>query len=367
MSLEGKGYYIWQLPYCDGGDPEAIAARAKAAALTHVMIKIADGSSWPYNFDFERNVDLVPPVAEALRGEGIQVWGWHYVRGYDPINEARLAVQRMTELSLDGYIIDAEAEYKDVRKRAAATTFMKELRAGLLSVPVALSTYRYPRVHPEFPYSEFLEGCDLSMPQVYFEKAHNPEQQLERCVEQYMDLKPARPVMPTAPTYARGDWRPTPDEITRFFQKAKDMGLQGANAWSWDYATRRGYLDLWQAVADFPWSTQEPVADMPEQLIQRLNERDPVYVSGLYAQNAAHVTGERTVVGRDAIRAWYRTLLTEQLPNAEFTLVGKSGTGGTRHFMWQAHSDRGDVIDGNDTLGLIDGRIQYHYTYFTIR
>jgi hypothetical protein len=366
MGLYGKGFYIWKIPFCNGGDPATIARRAKEAKLSHVMIKIADGASWPYNFDFNRNVDLVPPVATALKEYGIQVWGWHYVRGYNPINEANLAIQRMRELDLDGYVIDAEIEYKKKGRDRAATTFMREIRAGLPRIPIALSTYRFPRTHPEFPYNEFLERCDYSMPQVYFEQSHNPVQQLERTVEQYMSLKHARPVIPTAPAYARGDWRPTIAEITDFFAKAKEMGLPGANAWSWDFASRDKFLDLWNAVADFDWDSGPPVADMPERLIGRMNQQDPVFISSLYAENAAHVTGERTVVGRQAVQDWYQILLKDVLPGGSFEVVGKTGSGRSRHFMWRATSEGGEVFDGNDTLSLIEDRIQYHYTYFSV-
>ncbi len=366
MTLVGKGFFIWQIQRCEGGIPGAIAARAKSAGLSHVLIKIADGSEWAYNYDQERNVDLVPPVASALREEGIQVWGWHYIWGKNPIGEARLAIRRIRELDVDGYVIDAEKEFKEKGMRSAAKRFMRELRSALPRLPVALSTYRYPRLHKEVPYAEFLEGCDYAMPQVYFEKAHNPEQQLERTLDQYMDLRPARPVIPTAPTYATSDWEPTKDELRRFFRRAKDLGLTAANAWSWDFASRPQFRDLWDAVAEFDWPAKPPVADVPERLIRRLNKGDAASISKLYVDNAAHVTGARTVLGRPAIRDWYQTVLTEILPNANFTLTGKSGTGDSRHFTWTASSDRGSVLDGNDTLGLRDGSIQYHYTYFTV-
>ena len=366
MGLYGKGFYIWKIPYCEGGDPARIGLRAHEAKLSHVMIKIADGSSWPYNFDFNRNYDMVPAVAAALREYGIQVWGWHYVRGDNPKNEASLAIQRMNELKLDGYIIDAEGEYKKKGRDVAAKIFMKEIRAGMPRTPIALSTYRYPRTHREFPYNEFLAKCDYSMPQVYFEQAHNPREQLDRTVEQYMALKYARPIIPTAPAYARGKWRPTTEEITAFFEKAKELGLPGANAWSWDYSTRPEFQYLWDAVADFDWDSDPPVADMPERLLGRMNQNDPVFVSDLYTERAAHVTGERTVVGKDAVLTWYQRFFQDILPNGTFEIVGKSGRGHSRHFMWKARSVNGDVFDGNDTLSLIDDRIQYHYTYFTV-
>jgi hypothetical protein len=366
MTLYGKGYYIWQIPKCDGGIPSAITAAAVEAGLSHVLIKIADGPHLVYNYDEETETDLVPPVLTELRNAGIQVWGWHYVKGDDPIGEAHLGISRTLELKTDGYVIDAESEYKETGKEKAAELYMRQLREGLYDLPIALSTYRYPRLHSALPFAQFLERCDYAMPQVYFEKAHNPEEQLDRCLEQYMSLVPARPVIPTAPTYAVGDWRPTPDEIQRFLQHSRELGLTAANAWSWDFARRPKYMDLWDAVADFDWPPVAPVADIPERLIDSMNEYKPGRVAALYARDAAHVTGTRTIVGRPAIRAWYQTLLRQLLPRGKFVLTGKSGTGNTRHFTWKAYSGYGDVHNGSDTLGLLDGMIQYHYSYFTL-
>jgi hypothetical protein len=365
--LMGKGYYLWQLPRCDDGDPARIAARARAANLSHILIKIADGAYWDYNYDKERDLDLVPPVMAAVKAEGIQVWGWHYVRGDQPLAEAQRAIKRISELGVDGYVIDAEQEYRDRAKATAAGRFMDELRSQYPDLPMALSTYRYPKSHPALPYDAFLAGCDYVMPQVYFETAHNPEEQLQRSVEQYMDLANARPVIPTAPTYKRGDWRPTPEEIQRLLGKAKDSGLPAANAWSWDTATHPAYLDLFQAVATFDWPSKPPVADMPERLVGRLNQHDPTHVANLYTERAAHVTGDRTVVGRPPVEAWYRQLFEQLLPDSTFEVTGKIVDGATRHFTWSARGPKGSVDNGNDTLNVRDGRIRYHYTFFTIR
>jgi len=370
VTLRGKGLFIWQLWKCDGGDPEVIAAKAKAAGLSHVLIKIADGDYWSYNLDPNTKVDLIPPVLQALKEEGIETWGWQYVRGRNPIGEANLAIHRTKALGLDGFVIDAEGEYQSNSKKTAATRYMNELRAALPELPIALSTYRFPKLHRTLPFSEFLAGCDFSMPQVYYEQRHNPETQLEICVEQYLALNPARPVIPTAPIYGRGDWRPSAEETTRFFAKAKEMGLSAANAWSWDVGTRPAYNDLWRAVSDFDWPAEAPappVADMPERLIGRINQRDRDLVAELYAENAAHVTGKQTIFSRQAIAEWYGKLMHETLPGGKFEITGKVGSGSTRHYTWTAQSSRGQVIDGNDTLGLREGKIQFHFSYFTVR
>jgi hypothetical protein len=117
MTLYGKGYFLWKIPQVMKGDPAAIASKAVDAGLSHVLIKIADGADWVYNYNDDDEVDLVPPVRDALLEAGLSVWGWHYVRGDDPVGEANLAIERMKELGLEGYVIDAEGEYKKAGKK----------------------------------------------------------------------------------------------------------------------------------------------------------------------------------------------------------------------------------------------------------
>ena len=101
MTLQGKGFFIWQIRHCEGGDAKAIALLAAEAGLSHVVIKVADGPA-AYNVDMKTGIDLVPSVVEALRGYGIGVWGWHYIYGRDPIAEADIAIRRIKQFDLDG-------------------------------------------------------------------------------------------------------------------------------------------------------------------------------------------------------------------------------------------------------------------------
>ena len=97
-----------------------------------------------------------------------------------------------------------------------------------------------------------------------------------------------------------------------------------------------------------------------------MNQHEPAYVAELYQDNAAHVTGARTVLGRGSIVQWYNVLFSDLLPNAHFELTGRTSNGNSRRFTWTASSEKGMVLNGNDTLGILNGEIQYHYTYFTI-
>ena len=78
---------------------------------------------------------------------------------------------------------------------------MDALRSSLPELPMALSSYRFPGYHPQLPWREFLEHYDYNMPQVYWMKAHNPADQLERSVNELTAKKPSLPVIPTGAAF----------------------------------------------------------------------------------------------------------------------------------------------------------------------
>jgi len=253
--LTGKGWFIWQVSRCEHGSPAAIADKAAAAGLSHVLIKVAD-RTYAYGLNWHGQ-DQVGPVAQALHAKGIQVWGWHYVYGQKPADEARAAVQRVHQLGLDGYVIDAEGEYTAPGMAASAHTFMVNLKSGLpAGLPVALSSYRYPSVHRDLPWAAFLEHCDLSMPQVYWQGSHNAAAQLTRSVTELSDARlvgTPRPVVPTGSAYGVGDWIATADDLQKFLATAQKLKLTAANCYSWDAATIPDNHDLWDTVATYNW------------------------------------------------------------------------------------------------------------------
>jgi hypothetical protein len=363
MTLQAKGYFIWRIPVCEYGDVQAIANLAQQANYTHILIKVADGT-YSYNID-PNGVDLVPPLVQALHARGILVWGWHYLYGDYPATEADKAIQRINQLGLDGYSLDVEGEYKEPGKDEAARIFMTRMRNALPNFPIALCSYRFPTYHPAVPWVEFLEKCNYNMPQVYWEQAHNPGAQLIRCVQEFQAINPFRPIIPVGAAYMRGDWATTPNDVIEFMQTAISLNLSAANFWEWGH-TRRYLPDVWNTIRDFPWSTTPTPPDITQQYIDALNTHNPDAVVGLYNASAVHVNAARTVQGSSSLRTWFDTLFNQLLPNATFNLASHSGNGSTRYFTWTASSTTGNVFNGSDTLGLYNGLIAYHYTYFTI-
>jgi len=250
---KGKGWFIWNVSACENGDPAAIAAVARAAGISHVLIKIADGLiPW--------NGNLVAPVARALRAIGVQVFGWHYVYSFSPIGEAAIAVNRMQELQLDGLVYNAEHQFRDnPNNRAAANTLLARTRDRLPGIPIGLSSYRYPRYHPKFPWREFLFGVDFNMPQVYWIHATNAGAQLRASYDEFRAMAPRLPFIPTGAAFKEHGWTSTPAQILDFLRTAQDIGLDAVNFWEWGH-TRRNLPLNWEAVAQLPWAP----AQLPE-------------------------------------------------------------------------------------------------------
>ena len=243
----GNGYFIWLLERCENGDFARAAKRAKESGLEWVSIKIADGN-YPNNISKSNSgqKDLVGPAVDAFRTAGISVWGWHYVYGYDPVGEAAIAEQRVKQFALDGYMIDAEAEYKN--KPTQAKLFMKNLRSRLPGVPLGICSYRFPYYHMEFPWSAFA-SCDFNMPQVYWAGSKVPGYQLRTSYSQFKSLGYSMPFFPLGAAYTEFGWKPTVAEIAEFRSTVKDLRLPGYGWWEWYEATVR-CPEFWDATTD---------------------------------------------------------------------------------------------------------------------
>jgi len=362
--LTGKGMFIWKIQLCHNGNISEIVRRAVRSNYSHVLIKIANGI-YSYNYDWEKKIDLVPPLVSALKNEGIQAWGWHYLFGDQPWEEAAKAISRIQELGVDGYVIDAEGHYKG--KYNSANTFMNQLTGSIKDIPIGLSSYRYPSYHPTLPWNEFLKKCDLNMPQVYWMFSHNPGAQLKQSIADFMNLQYTPPIFPTGAAFTEYGWTPTLSEVREFMQKARELNLPGFNFWEWGNMHTYLPAEFYRTIRDFEWdSGPAPPKDIAELYIAALNSHDANQVQSLYREDAVHITSERTVQGEDAIKSWFTSLFTEILPDCNFNLAGFSGTGNTRQVSWTANSSAGDVQNGSDTLGLIDGKIAYHFSEFSL-
>jgi hypothetical protein len=384
MTLQGKGFFTWILSNCEGGDPASVVAAAQAAGLSHVFVKIADGVK-AFGVDAS-GFDFTAPVVQALRAAGIAVWGWHYVYGNDPSAEANIAIQCAQSLGLDGYVVNAEDEYKQPGKDAAARQFMSAVR-GALTVPIALSSYRFPNYHAALPWSVFLERCDYHMPQVFWEQAHNAGGQLRESKRQCDALPNAKPYIATGPTYGVTGWEPTPTEISEFLSTTRALGIPAVNFFDWHYC--RKYLpEVWTTIAEFDWvvptqvtsavattttsseatsssatTSSETTPSAPSdvfstQFLAALNSHKAGQVAALYRTTAVRVWADDIMHGPISIQAAYATFFSGLPDGTTFTLSTVKVDDDLRFLIWKA-----GMLTGQTTLILKNGKITWDYTF----
>ena len=158
--LPGKGFYLWVLSRCEGGNATKILDRSDGAGGGHLLIKCADGA-FEYN---ERS--LIASVVLEAKDRGTPTGGWHYVYDFDP-STAEVARAQIKRFGLKAWVIDGEKELKlpfhanapDVRN------YIADCRAAGAE-KIYLTSYRYPSVHRDFPWASFLGegGVDAMMP-----------------------------------------------------------------------------------------------------------------------------------------------------------------------------------------------------------
>ena len=113
--------WIWQLPKSEGGDVNAIAARARAAGISTVFVKSSDGpdDAW---------AQFNPTLVQALHAYGLHVCAWQFVYGADPLGEAAQGASAVAA-GADCLVIDAESRYEG--RYAQAQQYVAALRAAV--------------------------------------------------------------------------------------------------------------------------------------------------------------------------------------------------------------------------------------------
>ena len=254
----GIGLYVWNVEDM----PDNWEAEFQDMDITWIAVKIADGvnsSNLRRLPDGSKVDDILMPFVQSARQVGMQVLGWQYAYGFNPEDEAEKAARRMGKFALDGFIIDAEHQYKG--KHAQAKQYSKMLRQLMPDIPIGLSTYRFPELHPTLPYEKFLDICKFNAPQVYW-NAGKAGVELAESHRQYAKIKSLPFIAAGRSYYGEGFPKPTPAETTEFLTVARGLNCPAALFWSADRLWHRTQPlpEICKAIADYKWvGTGEPI------------------------------------------------------------------------------------------------------------
>lgn len=308
--FRGNGMWIWELGRSDGGDPVAIAARARAAGISTVFVKSSDGAA-------SRWAQFSPETVAALKAQGLRVCAWQFVYGNDPLGEASLGADAIAD-GADCLVVDAEGAYAG--KYAQAAQYMTALRATAgPAYPIGFTSFPYVDYHARIPYSVFLGpgAANANLPQVYWKDIGGTVDAVSGRTLAHNRIYGV-PIAPIGQTYGNVP----PADVARFRELWAAYGSAGLSWWSWQATTEPG----WAALA-LPLTTPAlPPADPGWPALARGNKGDQV----LWLQQhlaSADPAVLRTSTFDDATDVALRTFQAAR---------GLAVTGTTDALTWQA-------------------------------
>jgi hypothetical protein len=254
--FDGTGLWVFNMGACSGSaKPETYQGRENMVTTLQLSganwaaPKVANGIL-PYNRTGQDTYNgpdkTLPEFYDEMSARGFPRIGWQYLYGNSPIQEANVAIAQIKKYKLQGFLLDPETEYESLSKAVAANLYMTHLRAECPGVQIGLASWRFPSLHPNMPWVQFLDQMDASrgdvhMPQCYWEgdtSATGPGAQLARAVKELTLLKNL-PVYPIGSAYMNRQknlqmWIPTAAQMETFAQTAASLKLAGLSWWAWD-------------------------------------------------------------------------------------------------------------------------------------
>lgn len=245
----GKGMWMWQVGQTEGGNVEAIVARARAAGLSHIYVRTG---SEPDGFYAGGFLNQILPAAHQA---GIRIYGWDFPHMSDPGSDVHRALAAITHTTPDGHRIDGfsadietEAEGTHINPDVAVV-YGEALRQAVGPDYTLIATVPRPSPHrASFPYAQVVAQFDAVAPMVYWLNREPGSDVLGAL----RDLSPlGKPIFPVGQAYdgaAEGGRPgvPPPAELNRFMQIAHDNGATGVSFWSWQSADQAA----WDTVKD---------------------------------------------------------------------------------------------------------------------
>jgi hypothetical protein len=317
----GKYLFLWQVPFVLDGDPEKIGKVAHDAKVQVLIVKFVNGlfiykpsgdPTWGYN--------LKPEHVKAWKKMGFKVWGYAYLYGVNPTEEAKLAANEALRLGLDGVAFDVEIEFetaqhvtladgtpdiqfaevirpvssfntlkanfwswiegKPIPPQALikspfeaqadpagnADIYMLTFKDIAKSIPTAFicfPLFRSPRTggtwHNKLMYQTFMSHCDFGMPMTYWwgSTENDMKWMLRHSLNQWWEIAHKKPVIPIGRLYTSDGGTATAEVIAHFGQELHNYHLIGGGGWR--FGTGLENSDWWEAFKNWPkWVIKPP-------------------------------------------------------------------------------------------------------------
>ena len=246
----GLGVFVWELPLCEGGDPQRMADKARGAGVTWIAVKAGDHSL---------NGQLNPVRVKAWQDNGLYVAAWFYsVPGALQTAQNVDMAKALYDMGCQAVLVDAEEWWeRGGDRRSEAADFANRLRTVAGDRFLAdCGAWQWPSFHPRFPDAEFGSAFDARMPELYWTEfsAHtNCQEALDESDREWGKLPPVakKCVMPIGSAFD-GKQPCTLDDLRYFldrYQLRKYNPVSALSLWSWQHMNAIASADKWD-----PWA-----------------------------------------------------------------------------------------------------------------
>jgi hypothetical protein len=256
-ALDGKGMWIWKFRLSEGGDSDAIVARATAAGLRQLWVRVGDSQDGFYGGSVLAS--LVPKAHKA----GLAVIGWGFPYLHDPVADAAWSIDAVKWRGadgsrLDGFSPDIElASEGVVLTERRITVYLGLVRPAGPATLLAATVYRpIDRLwNGTYPYRAIAPYVDAFAPMVYW-GCTEPGEAVQQAVERLASLKPVHVIGQGYDAGPEGGRTGAPSgaETVRFLDVARRGGAAGASFWVWQYIGG----PQWDALSGFVWPLAPP-------------------------------------------------------------------------------------------------------------
>jgi hypothetical protein len=245
----GKGMWIWQPEKAEGGNAQAIVAKAQRFGLNYIYVRTGSSKAGFQNAGF---LDALLPAAHAA---GLRIYGWDFPYlddiGADVARASQAAHYKTPSGDrIDGFAADVEFRSMGVNLSNDTTGFYGYALRDAVGPGFPLVAV-VPRPSPRitnYPYESMTKMFDAIAPMIYWLN-NDPALAVQQTWARLAPL--GKPLIPVGQAYdgaADGGPPGVPNRgsIHRFMGAVADMGGTSVSFWSWQHATD----EVWQAVSD---------------------------------------------------------------------------------------------------------------------
>jgi hypothetical protein len=260
--VSGKGMWIWKTLQTEAGNVDAVVARAQAAGLRQIWVRVGDSRDGFYAAEY---LSKIVPKAHAA---GIAVVGWGFPYLHDPEFDATWSVEAVNWRApdgsrLDGFSPDIElASEGVVLTERRITLYLGIVRPAAGAMPIVATVYRATdaRWNGSYPYRAIAPYVDAFAPMVYWGCVEPGAATLES-VQRLASLKPVHVIGQGYDAGPEGGrvGAPGAAETVRFLDVARRAGAIGGSLWVWQFMPD----EQWDALSTYVWPLPNEPAVQP--------------------------------------------------------------------------------------------------------